>query len=105
NCGICGNACMSAAICMNGSCQCPPGTIGCNGSCVNNSTDNNCGSCGNACASGTTCVSGTCQVVCPAGTTNCSGFCANTNNDQGNCGACGNRCTNDNPSCCAGHCV
>jgi len=68
---------------------CPQGTTGCNGTCVNMSSDRlNCGSCGNYCAYGADfCSGGVCcnpqdktciGVVCGAGTACCSGRCVLT---------------------------
>jgi hypothetical protein len=71
-------------ICMNG-------RIGCNGTCVDATTDNNnCGTCGTVCPAGTTCTGGQCQ--CLSGQTLCGGKCVNTNQDLNNCGACGTIC-------------
>ncbi len=53
--------------CLGGKCAgCPPGSVLCNGVCVDTSIDpKHCGGCGSACGPGMTCVSGVC--ACPAG--------------------------------------
>lgn len=61
NCGSCGNACITNAVCVSSVCQCPVGSISCPSGCSDLTTDtNNCGSCSNKCATGLSCVSGQC---------------------------------------------
>jgi hypothetical protein len=89
---LCGGSCVRCPAgggCVNGGCACPPGEVGCNGSCTPLNTQANCGGCGNACPAGGSCVNGTCR--CPAGQSNCGGTCT-TLNTQSNCGSCGNSC-------------
>ena len=63
NCGGCGLACTGGTTCALGKCQCPTGTIDCNGACVDTTRDRaNCGGCGAtfACAQFKACVDSKC---------------------------------------------
>ena len=95
NCGgNCIPICTGGQTCINGSCQCPPGSPNfCNNQCVNYKTDNNsCGSCGKVCVGGQTCVNGVC--TCPGDAPKfCGNSCVNPTNDNNDCGGCGNVCT------------
>src|SRR5262245_44984917 len=44
NCGMCGKVCAQGQTCQAGQCQCSPGLLNCNNSCVANDV-NHCGSC------------------------------------------------------------
>jgi hypothetical protein len=89
------------SICMNGTCQCPPGWTNCDGECVNTKTDSQyCGSCApekSCSASSQVCNNGACQeLTCDDGETVCSGevtpVCADTKSSRFNCGECGSWC-------------
>jgi hypothetical protein len=85
NCGSCSNVCpVAGEQCVNGGCQCPSGTISCNGSCQ---TPNKCGGCGTITQTlGAAC--GTCGTyVCTADKT------AATCNDPGTTNSCPTWCT------------
>ncbi len=126
NCGACGNACASNAVCSNGTCvavdctcvpTCPSGLTWC-GACVNTETDElNCGACGAVCAPGQVCSNGVCaQCVddagCPSGSVCTNGVCVNPcpgvnlMTDPQNCGSCGTVCpsVNSTPICTNGTC-
>jgi len=87
NCGGCGNACLAAEVCNEGSCdlECPSGRTNCFGSCVDLETDFlHCGGCSSPCASGEACVAGVCGpdciadgsgLPCASGADCCSGNC------------------------------
>ncbi len=103
NCGVCGNACPAGNACVAGSCvaSCQPGTVACNGMCVDPLTDPNyCGAsgacrgttAGAACPAGEVCSNGTCALSCQAGLVNCNGRCTDPALDPTYCGASGS-CT------------
>lgn len=87
NCGGCGNACLPAEVCNEGSCdlECPSGRTNCFGSCVDLETDFlHCGGCSSSCSSGEACVAGVCGpdciadgsgLPCASGADCCSGTC------------------------------
>jgi serine/threonine protein kinase len=91
NCGSCGNVCQADKVCVNGTCQCPPGQNDCHGMCIDLKTDaKNCGVCGNTCPTYKVCANGTCQ--CPSGQNDCHGKCIDLKTDANNCGTCGYDC-------------
>lgn len=73
NCGGCDITCPTGKACVNGTCQCPAGSLFCKsgtagdpGVCTNLGNDqNNCGLCNNKCP-GTTCTDGKCAACPPA---------------------------------------
>jgi hypothetical protein len=85
NCGACGNACPSGAVCSNGACDLCPII---------------------QCAVGHTCENNTCvPLPCQSGETDCgNGACADLSTDENNCGACGNACSQGDV-CANGSCV
>jgi hypothetical protein len=88
--GIC---CANSKQCCNDA-ACAPGTRCCNGTCVNVSTNaQHCGSCNSPCPSPRVCISGTCQ--CPQGTT----ACGPTACCQPNQACCNGSCCNPSQSC------
>ena len=89
------------SVCVNGTCQCPPGWTDCDGQCVNTKNDPyHCGSCTpeKSCDyASEVCNNGTCEtLVCDDGEDVCSGrngpVCANTQSSRYNCGGCNQRC-------------
>lgn len=72
---------------------CPPGTIECEGVCVDPMGDpNNCGGCGSPCARGESCQDGGCVGFCDPGLSECGGACVDVGSDPENCGDCGVAC-------------
>jgi hypothetical protein len=117
NCGVCGKACPSAAMCTAGQCKCPATDGGsaviCGDQCVDTKTDpNNCGQCGLKCGAeggaltggGTwTCTNGACNISCGMPKMPCVPFgCFDLQVDNTNCGSCGNDCGGN--LCLAGNC-
>lgn len=93
NCGSCGNACASGALCANGACStsCAASFDKCGDSCVNLSTDAaHCGSCEKACDAGVPCYGGVCG--CPEGVLFCQGQCFDPVSDAAHCGDCNVAC-------------
>ena len=94
---------------------CPEGTIDCQGTCVNLSSDtHNCGKCGFECneSYGLHCENGGCYltVLCHENDTRCGATnmsCTDLQTDFFNCGACGATCSIGPPmeECCSGTCV
>ncbi|MBL8603585.1 MAG: hypothetical protein JNK72_16795 [Myxococcales bacterium] len=120
NCGACGRACASNAICFDGTCRsvCSAPLIVCGSTCINPTNDiTNCGRCGNACpampANGVSaCTNSACTVTCTRGFGNCDNMVANgceTNllTSTTSCGACGRACTfaNASATCVNGACA
>ena len=110
NCGSCGNACGSGAVCISGDCQakvsCQTGEMDCNNVCKTTQSDEeNCGACGNKCSSGQTCIDGVCEatVTCTSPQVNCNNDCVDTTQDENNCGGCGNTCSSSQ-TCVLGQC-
>ncbi len=82
--------------------MCRPGTVDCNGTCVDTTSDPaNCGACNAACAN--VCTAGVCGGNGACQQTVCDGACVNTDTDPLNCGDCGNACAVDQV-CFAGQC-
>jgi hypothetical protein len=112
NCGGCGKACPSNAICTNSTCQggggSTPGVAACPGAngapmCTSLLNDpNNCGACGKICPPTLGCYGGACATSPPTATCTpdlklCADptgkmTCANPLYDPANCGFCGNVC-------------
>ncbi len=95
------------AVCVDGSCYCPPRLVDC-GVCVDLLTDGfHCGGCGQACGVGT-CQAGACQCTWEIPTvTRCGGFpaCVDTATDPAHCGGCFLACPLAGDLCVAGACV
>ena len=84
---------------------CAPPTIGCDGACVDPSSDpQHCGSCGVSCGPAQVCSNFACGNACAPGLSNCDGACVDTLHDPANCGSCGFSCTPPN-SCLDGSCI
>lgn len=66
HCGVCGNACGEAEVCVDGGCQpCGPGTTFCGEVCIDEASDpSHCGGCDRACSAGEGCVGGVCGEAC-----------------------------------------
>ncbi len=91
HCGACNNPCGAGEACVDGQCQCAPGTTPCSGSCVDTNTDvSNCGQCGTQCAEFKVCTNGECE--CPEGMATCTSGCADLTSDALNCGQCNISC-------------
>jgi glucosylceramidase len=104
NCGGCGIPCSGTGrMCANRVCQCQPGLLDCNGSCVP-SDASNCGSCGTVCPATQLCSNGGCITECPAGQMVCGTQCADITNSATHCGGCGRACT-ATQRCESGGCV
>lgn len=73
NCGACGIACTGVALCQQGVCCDPIGSV-CGDVCADLTRDrNNCGTCGLVCPMGTECTLGVCREILP-GTMPSPGF-------------------------------
>jgi hypothetical protein len=94
NCGTCGVACTSPAVCASGACTttCAAGFEKCGDTCVNQQSDAaNCGSCGKVCSAGVPCYGGVCG--CPESTVFCQGQCFDPMSDAAHCGSCETACS------------
>lgn len=91
DCGACGNACPSTAVCEAGSCSCSGAMSLCGDTCVDTQSDpSHCGQCDTRCAAGSACSQGQCDCL---GTLEaCGGACVDTGSDPAHCGACDKAC-------------
>jgi hypothetical protein len=105
------HACAVSADCCSGDCEanvctCPVGTMACDGSCLDvTSDDGNCGACGNTCPDGSQCSKGICDCSgYGPGHLACGDECTDVTSDPKNCGACGTACTGPARACESGAC-
>jgi len=101
NCGACGTKCAPGEICVNGTCQCNPGPLGCDCLIDFESDLKNCGACGLRCLdrpnATTTCTFGRCGNTCKIGYGDCNrdqvdGCEVDLMRDPTHCGSCETRC-------------
>ncbi|MCG8557470.1 MAG: hypothetical protein MJD61_19610 [Proteobacteria bacterium] len=112
NCGECGIRCPLGGLCLNGLCQCPPGTQVCAanpgrnipGECALTVADpEHCGPDCKPCVPGATCANGIC--LCPPGLTECHpDGCVDLLTSSLDCGQCGVRCSGG-AQCMGGQCL
>jgi hypothetical protein len=103
HCGRCEAACAPGQVCNGGVCNCPQGTVLCDGRCVATAVDPlHCGACNTRCGTGQECVGGAC--ACPNNGAFCGGACVRPQSDNAHCGACDNACVGGS-ACEMGACV
>lgn len=97
-----------AGDCIDGYCQCPPGTLDCGDGCVDIEwNENRCGDCSTQCGVNSLCENS--QCICDPNLfdaqfyTQCPGGCFNTRQDGQHCGDCTTACTGGT-ECAGGTC-